>query len=157
MHRSRCHRFFGVLGVLISMGLVTMATTGWPLGAGSARAIDAEAVLPVAAHGTRFHFEVIESTDAKYLGDTPAHRGKDGGLTVRPQVALGDAVYRTVGNAEVTIGRITRIEWNRVSGSLEIEFSPEPLQRIAVGDEAWIDLNPQPRAGATSDTTGSRL
>ncbi|MFM8706804.1 MAG: hypothetical protein ACKOHK_01580 [Planctomycetia bacterium] len=135
---------------------MTIATTGWPLGAGSARAIDAEAALPVAAHGTRFHFEVIESTDAKYLGDTPAHRGKDGGLTVRPQVALGDAVYRTVGGAEVTIGRITRIEWNRVSGSLEIEFSPEPLQRIAVGDEAWIDLNPQPRVGATSDTTGSR-
>ncbi len=151
MHRSRCRRFFEVLGVVISVILMTLAMTGWPLGAGSARAIDAEAALPVAAHGTPFHFEVIESNDARYLGDTPAHRGKDGGLTVRPQVALGDAVYRRAGDAHVTIGRITRIEWNRVSGSLEIEFSPEALQRIAVGDEAWIDLNPQPRAGATSD------
>jgi hypothetical protein len=40
------------------------------------------------------------------------------------------------------VGRITRVEWNRVSQSLEVEFEPEPLQRIAVGDEVWIDLNP---------------
>jgi hypothetical protein len=31
-----------------------------------------------------------------------------------------------------------------VSGGLEVEFSPEPLLRIAVGDEVWIDLNPRP-------------
>jgi hypothetical protein len=29
-----------------------------------------------------------------------------------------------------------------VTGSLELEFDPEPLQRVAVGDEVWIDLNP---------------
>ena len=121
MHRSRSRRFFEVLRVVIPAVLITLATTGWPARTGSARAIDAEAALPAAAHGTPFHFEVIESNDAKYLGDTPAHRGKDGGLAVRPQVALGDAVYRKVGGAQVTIGRITRIEWNRVSGSLDLK------------------------------------
>lgn len=154
MDRSRCRGFFEVSGVVIAVVVLTPAITGWPLGVGFAREIDAEAALPVAAHGTRFHFEVIESHDARYLGDTPAHCGKDGGLTVRPQVALGDAVYRTVNGAQSMIGRITRVEWNRVSSSLEVEFTPEPLHRIAVGDEVWIDLNPrppQPRAGATSE------
>jgi hypothetical protein len=25
-----------------------------------------------------------------------------------------------------------------------VEFDPEPLTRVAVGDEVWIDLNPLP-------------
>jgi hypothetical protein len=37
-----------------------------------------------------------------------------------------------------------RATWSRVGGSLEVEFDPEPFQRIAVGDEVWIDLNPVP-------------
>lgn len=109
-----------------------------------AGAEDAQAGLRLAAHGTPFHFEVIESHDAKYLGDTPAHMGKDGGLTVRPNVALGDHVYRTVNNSTTVIGRVTLVLWDRVSGSLTVEFDPEPLHRIAVGDEVWIDLNPAP-------------
>jgi len=114
------------------------------VGMGVALAGDAQAKLPLAAHGTPFHFEVIESHDADYLGDTPAHSGKDGGLTVRPHVSLGDPVYR--GNtveSSTLVGRITRVEWSRVSGSLEVEFDPEPFQRVAVGDEVWIDLNPE--------------
>ena len=107
-------------------------------------AADTQASLPLAPHGTPFHFEVIESHDAKYLGDTPAHMGKDGGLTVRPNVALGDPVYRTANNSTTVIGRVTLVLWDRVSGGLTVEFDPEPLHRIAVGDEVWIDLNPAP-------------
>jgi hypothetical protein len=121
--------------------------------AGAAQPADPQDALPLAPHGTPFHFEVIESYDGKYLGDTPGHMGKDGGLTVRPRVALGDAVYHTDGETRTLVGRVTGVIWNRVSGSLEVEFDPEPFQRIAVGDEVWIDLNPAPRqpGAATSD------
>ena len=107
-------------------------------------AADTHADLPRPPHGTRFSFEVIESHDAKYLGDTPAHVGKDGGLTVRPQVALGDGVYRTEGGETRLVGTITQVQWDRVSGSLTVEFDPQPFERVAVGDEVWIDLNPAP-------------
>lgn len=110
------------------------------------RAEDAQSKLPLAAPGTKFDFEVIESHDAVYLGDTPGHMGRDGGLTVRPNVALGDGVYRTLGEKVIRVGTVTRAAWDRVSGGLTIEFNPEPLLRIAVGDEVWIDLNPVPRA-----------
>lgn len=106
---------------------------------------DAQAGLPRAPRGTRFAFEVIESHDAKYQGDTPGHTGRDGGLEVRPNVAIGDAVYRDDAEGDQrVVGRITGVVWERVSGSLTIEFDPEPLVRIAVGDEVWIDLNPAP-------------
>jgi hypothetical protein len=106
---------------------------------------DAQAGLPRAPHGTRFAFEVIESHDAKYQGDTPGHTGRDGGLEVRPNVAIGDAVYRDDAEGDQrVVGRITAVVWERVSGSLTVEFDPEPLVRIAVGDEVWIDLNPAP-------------
>lgn len=96
---------------------------------------------PVAKSGTRFNFEVIESFDAKYLGDTPGHVGRAGGLEkLRPNIALGDAVYR----GDENIGAVTSIEWQRVQGSLTIEFDPAPLKRVAVGDKVWIDLNPNP-------------
>lgn len=110
------------------------------------RAEDAQAKLPLAAPGTRFHFEVIESHDAVYLGDTPGHMGRDGGLKVRPNVALGDGVFRTEGEKTIRVGTITRAVWDRVSGGLTVEFNPEPLLRIAVGEEVWIDLNPLPPA-----------
>lgn len=94
---------------------------------------------PLAKPGTRFNFEVIESFDAKYLGDTPGHIGRAGGLEkLRPAMALGDAVYR----GDEKIGIISSIVWQRVQGSLTIEFDPEPLHRIAVGDKVWVDLNP---------------
>jgi len=107
-------------------------------------AADSQAKLPLAPPGTRFEFEVIESHDAAYLGDTPGHMGRDGGLTVRPNVALGDGVYRTTGEKTARVGTITRVVWDRVSGGLTVEFDPEPLTRIAVGEEVWIDLNPLP-------------
>ena len=119
---------------------------------GVAGAEDAQSRLPLAPHGTKFLFEVIESHDAVYLGDTPGHMGRDGGLKVRPNVALGDGVYRTEGDTTTRVGTITRAVWDRVSGGLTVEFDPEPLRRIAVGDEVWIDLNPAPAAARPTPT-----
>jgi len=119
----------------------------------NARAADAQASLALAPHRTPFFFEVIDSHDAKYPGDTPSHLGKDGGLSVRPNVALRDPVYRTVNKATTVIGRVTLVQWDRVSGSLTVEFDPEPLHRIAVGDEVWVDLNPAPSKPATPGPT----
>jgi len=97
------------------------------------------APLPLAKAGSRFHFDVIESFDAKYEGDTPGHSGRSGGLSEsRPQIALGDPVFRDTQK----VGSVTRVEWVRVQGSLTIEFDPEPDIRIAVGDSVWVDLNP---------------
>lgn len=127
-----------VAACLVLVGPVGPQRVGW--------AGDAQARLPVAAPGTRFQFEVIESHDATYLGDTPGHMGRDGGLTVRPNVALGDGVYRTEGQTSRRVGTVTRAAWDRVSGGLTVEFDPAPLTRIAVGDEVWVDLNPAPAA-----------
>ena len=86
----------------------------------------------------RFEFEVIESFDAKYEGDTPGHIGRSGGLADdRPQAALGDAVYR----GEQKIGTVTALRWSRGQGSLEVEFDPEPKTRINVGDVVWLKLD----------------
>lgn len=123
-----------------------------------ARGDDEVVPLDHAPQGTPFVFEVIESIDASYLGDTPSHVGRSGGLEHRPNVALGDPVYRVVGSGEgrrsVRVGRVSRVVWERVSRSLTVEVDPDPLVRIAVGDEVWIDLNPAPNvdhaAGATS-------
>lgn len=115
-------------------------------------AADAQTKLPLAPPGTRFEFEVIESHDAVYLGDTPGHMGRDGGLTFRPNVALGDGVYRTAADKVVRVGTITRVVWDRVSGGLTVEFDPEPLVRVAVGEEVWIDLNPAPPAERARQT-----
>jgi hypothetical protein len=101
-----------------------------------------EAKTLLAPHGTRFYFDIIESCDARYLGDTPSHIGKHGGLDLRPRVALGDNVYRTNQEGQQIIGIITQINWDRVSGSLSIEFAPKPLETICVGEEVWVDINP---------------
>lgn len=128
---------------------LALLTLLWPFLDRASRAADAQASLSLPPQGTPFFFEVIDSHDAKYPGDTPAHLGKDGGLTVRPNVALGDAVYRTVNKATIVIGKVTLVQWDRVSGSLTVEFDPEPSHRIAVGDEVWVDLNPAPSKPVT--------
>lgn len=93
----------------------------------------------LAKAGTRFNFEVIESFDSKYLGDTPGHIGKAGGLDeIRPRVSLGDPVFRE----DTKVGLVTAVVWSRVQGSLAVEFDPVPLARISVGDRVWLDLNP---------------
>lgn len=141
-NKTRGPRSGGWLRLMLAcLALVGLAAAVGPF-AGVAREVDAESSLPLAPPGTRFEFEIIESRDALYLGDTPSHFGKDGGLTVRPQVALGDPVYRGVAGGRMLVGRVTRVAWSRVSGSLGVEFHPVPLLRIAVGEEVWVDLNP---------------
>lgn len=102
-------------------------------------------------HGTRFSFEVIESFNAKYEGDTPGHIGRGGGITLHPHVALGDAVYHRIGDEDKAIGVVTGATWDRLKGSLVVEFRPSIDHRIAVGDEVWVDLNPVRRATGSLD------
>lgn len=102
-------------------------------------------------HGTHFWFEVIESFNAKYEGDTPGHIGRGGGITLHPHVALGDPVYHRIDDKDKVIGVITGATWDRLKGSLLVEFRPRNEHRIAVGDEVWVDLNPASRASEPPD------
>ena len=92
--------------------------------------------------GNRLEFEIVNSFDGKYLGDTPGHMGRAGGLSMRrARVALGDPVYR----GEERVGLVTHLDWNRVNGSLDIEFDPVDHARVCVGDSVWVALdNPRP-------------
>lgn len=85
----------------------------------------------------KFEFEVLESFDAQYLGDLPGHVGRDGLNGRRPNIALGDPVFR--GNDQ--IGTVTELKWNRVNDSLEVEFDPLPNYRIFVGESVWVHLD----------------
>ena|SRR6476660_2412980 len=88
--------------------------------------------------GNRLEFEVVHSFDGKYLGDTPGHMGRVGGLTSRkPRIALGDKVYR----GDEVVGLVTSLDWNRTNTSLDIEFDPVDHARICVGDVAWVVLD----------------
>lgn len=96
----------------------------------------------------RFEFEVIESFDAKYLGDTPGHRGRNGGLeSIQPHVALGDYVLRD----KQRVGRVTGLLWDRTKASLDVEFDPLPLQRVRVGDVVWVRIDPGPHENADKE------
>ncbi len=101
--------------------------------------------------GNRLEFEVVHSFDSKYLGDTPGHMGRAGGLTMRrPRIALGDVVYR----GEERVGLVTHLDWNRVNNSLDIEFDPVDHARICVGDSVWLVLdNPNPLKSSTPQGT----
>ena len=118
-------------------------------------------LAPVREHpapGTRFWFEVIESFNAKYQGDTAGHIGRGGGLSLHPHVALGDPVYHKIDDVDKAIGTVTGVVWERVRGSLTVEFRPHEDHRIAVGDEVWIDLNPvseKRSATAGNQTSGA--
>ena len=120
----------------------TLIWSVWQSGAPAQQPAPSAELKP-AKPGSRFDFEVIESFDAKYPGDTPGHTGKNGGLeNVRPHVSLGDPVFR----GETKVGTITAVNWDRVRGSLTVEFDPEPMQRIAVGDTVWLALDGKPPA-----------
>jgi hypothetical protein len=97
----------------------------------------------------RFEFVVIQSFDAKYLGDTPGHFGRGKIGQEQPDLALGDPVF----HEDRLVGKVTGISWDRIKENLEVEFDPEPfeldehgrpaaLNRIAVGERLWI-----PRGG----------
>ena len=112
---------------------VGAAMGGWTT-AGSQQAPKAQ---PSPQAVGKFEFEVIESFDAKYEGDTPGHIGRHGELgNERPQAALGDPVMR----GDKKVGTVTGLRWSRGHGSLEIEFDPEPKTRISVGDVVWLKL-----------------
>lgn len=96
---------------------------------------------------SRFEFQIVESFDAKYLGDTPGHLGRGSIGEVVPDAALGDPVFRE----DIRVGTVTSLRWDRSKESLEVEFDPEPFEvdsqgrnvrpsRIAVGQTAWISI-----------------
>lgn len=98
--------------------------------------------------GKRLMFDVVQSFDAKYEGDTPGHLGRAGGLqTMRPNVALGDPIYR----GDQQVGKVTWLTWNRINGGLDIEFDPEGQTRIAVGDEVWMALDGRTVGGRSEE------
>lgn len=105
---------------------------GYLLGNGAAAWSSASEEPPA-----RLSFDVIESFDARYLGDTPGHVGRVGGLGQRrPKVALGDPVFR----GDEIVGTVTGLTWNRANGSLDVEFDPAPLKVIVLGDAVWVAL-----------------
>jgi hypothetical protein len=131
---------------LPSLALAAIFTISWQLWS-SGQQPGAEKSNPDKSQksGTsnRLEFEIVHSFDGKYLGDTPGHMGRAGGLTSRrPRIALGDRVYR----GDELVGLITSLDWNRTNNSLDIEFDPVDHARVCVGDPVWVVLdNPSPR------------
>jgi hypothetical protein len=98
-----------------------------------------------AAAGSRFEFEVVQSFDAKYEGDTPGHVGRSGGLENRKlHVGLGDPIFR----GDQQVGKVTGLSWSRAHGSLEVEFDPVADARVCVGDVVWLALDGKPQPAA---------
>ena len=96
------------------------------------------AKTPDGRAANRLEFDVVESYDAKYLGDTPGHMGRAGALNdVRLKIALEDSIYR----GEDVVGRVTGLHWNRTNASLDIEFDPVDHARVCVGDRVWMTLD----------------
>lgn len=102
-----------------------------------------------ATGGDRFEFRIVESFDARYLGDTPGHLGRGGGIDNgrKVDVALGDPVYR----GRHRVGTISNLIWDRAKGSLEVEFDPSEFEvdpggqarrrvRLSIGETVWISL-----------------
>ena len=92
------------------------------------------------ANPGRFEFLVVESFDARYLFDTPGHLGRASLGRNSPRVALNDPVYRQ----STKVGKITHLNWNEANESLEVEFDPDPGQRVAIGDAVWVALGKAP-------------
>lgn len=138
--------------LFISLACVAAgAALAWQVSAAGLAQAPAGAATREASADAKFEFEVIESIDAEYLGDTPGHHGRSGGLgTRRPQVALGDPVFR----GEEQVGTLTQIVWDRTRGSLDLEFDPSPLKRVCVGDVVWVAIDgSRPPQGAVPDNS----
>ena len=152
--RTGCGK--ATLCALAATGILAASGVMWEMRSAADDVHDPRA--PVREHtapGTRFWFEVIESFNAKYQGDTPGHVGRGGGLSLHPHVALGDPVYHKIGDVDKAIGSVTGVVWERVRGSLTVEFRPHEDHRIAVGDEVWVDLNPADRPPTASAPGGA--
>ena len=127
----------GSTRILFCAAMVLAAGVVWHAVSQAQPAKPSDQLQPPAARA-KFAFDVVESFDAKYLGDTPGHTGRNGGLEgIRPNIALGDPVYR----GDIQVGKITGLVWERIRGSLTVEFDPIPLARITVGDTLWINLD----------------
>jgi hypothetical protein len=121
---------------LLLIAISAAAIGGWQLWSSAPQSATAQ--TKAAAASSRLDFEVVESYDAKYLGDTPGHMGRAGGLeNTQVRVALGDGVYR----GDELVGRVTRLNWNRAHGALDIEFDPVDHARVCVGDKVAIALD----------------
>jgi hypothetical protein len=118
----------------IAIGLAIL--TGWQLMSSAQQPATERG--KAAAESNRLTFEVVQSFDAKYEGDTPGHVGRAGGLQNRRlRAALGDSIYR----GDQKVGTVTGLTWNRTNGSLDIEFDPAADIRVSVGDEVWMLLD----------------
>jgi hypothetical protein len=118
----------------IALGLAIL--TGWQLMSSAQQ--PATEKRNATADSNRLQFEVVQSFDAKYEGDTPGHVGRAGGLQNRRlRAALGDSIYR----GDQKVGTVTGLTWNRTNGSLDIEFDPVAETRVSVGDEVWMLLD----------------
>jgi hypothetical protein len=114
----------------IAVGLVITVMIGFVSHLATRTQAQQQAIAP-----TRIEFQVVESLDAAYLGDTPGHRGRAGGLgQAAPRAALGDDVMR----GDQRVGRVTHLTLDRSKESLDVEFDPEPKIRIGIGDLVWI-------------------
>jgi len=120
-------------GIGLTAAAVGLAGAGWAL-TGRAQ---------LTANRSRFEFLIVENYDAQYLGDTPGHLGKAGGLGhTAPNIALSDPVYQD----KVLVGKVTRLVWDEAKESLQVEFDPDPGRRIAIGAAVYIPLG-GPAAG----------
>src|SRR5262245_39455009 len=127
MHRARTWLVVAALGC----GLIAI----WQLGSSGQQPPAGKAK---AADPNRLEFEVVQSFDAKYLGDTPGHMGRAGALENRhPRIALLDPIFR----GDEKVGVVTGLQWNRANGSLDIEFDPVDHARVCVGDAVWMALD----------------
>jgi hypothetical protein len=126
---------------IVAMGLAIIG--GWQLLSNGQQSATDKAKTP---DSNRLEFEVVQSFDAKYDGDSPGHLGRAGGLQNRRlHAALGDTIYR----GDVKVGTVTGLTWNRTNGSLDIEFDPAENTRISVGDEVWMFLDGNAAASTT--------
>jgi hypothetical protein len=127
------------------------AALGAALALATAGQLAPRAQQPPGQAPTSFSFQVVQSFNARYLGDTPGHLGR-GSLEGRtPDVSLGDPVYR-VGTK---VGTVTGLTWDRNKESLEVEFDPDEIEtdpqgrpirpvRIRIGQDLWIPLGGHP-------------
>jgi hypothetical protein len=138
MRRDRT-TLLAAAGLVAAVALASRTGLARPQGQSQADRTAASAVK-----GERFEFEVVQSADAHYLGDTPSHVGRGGGLGQKaPDIALDDPVY----HGTQKVGRVTSLTWDRSKASLEIEVDPEPKVRIPVGWTVWVKLGGEPAGG----------
>lgn len=128
--------------VRVGMMAVAIVLAGWLSWTTFGQTVTDRATnsTPGGAASSRFEFLVVESFDARYLQDTPGHRGRAASGRVAPRIALFDPVMR----GTTQIGEVTHLEWNEARESLEVEFNPRTGMRICIGDPVWVPIPTTP-------------